>query len=614
MTYSELILSHSPSNYWKLNEASGLTAADSAGSAPGTISGGVTLAQPGALADGTTAMLFNGSTGKIQTGVLAALGTSPVTLECWVKGNASTGDTMYLLDNKVASTLNAGMNLFADAANLYFGIANGSATISVFSAAPSWMDNQWHHAVGVLERGATDFLRLYVDGVLRNSLAVPAAGWNITAVSPLVLGDFTGDAASSTNHFLGALDEVAIYPRALTPTEISDHYAARVFTSVPSAGCDHTTVWSKHLATLSAPTVESERAYLATLYGEPGGTDMSTLVSRYLQAITCGTAVATPAAPTLTLVAPNTGTQGTMVTVTLTGTNFVTAATGVMLSGSGVSVVNIHVLSPTSLTADLAIDPGAPLGARTLTVTTAGGTSATQPFTIAAASVDDSAGPLAVVQSTGKSAITGSTQVTVTFPGSTAAARGILVGVASSYGAGFSTTACTDNKGNTYTRVLVSPGGINTESVTLYYCPKITGAGASHTVTIAPGVGTIDLVACAIEVKGVGAGLSIVTTIAQNGIGTVVDALAPLSSPPASLVGMSLCCISATQSFLTVSDIDALAGTWSENGEHLGIGRSAEFDSRIFTDADLGGANINSRWTGDTSGWWASGIGAFKKT
>ena len=50
-----------------------------------------------------------------------------------------------------------------------------------------------------------------------------------------------------------------------------------------------------------------------------------------------------PGAPTLTSVAPNQGTQGTTVAVTLTGTNFVVGATTVAVSGAGVTVTNVVV-------------------------------------------------------------------------------------------------------------------------------------------------------------------------------------------------------------------------------------------------------------------------------
>ena len=90
-----------------------------------------------------------------------------------------------------------------------------------------------------------------------------------------------------------------------------------------------------------------------------------------------------PGAPTLTSVTPNQGTQGTTDAVTLIGTNFVGGATTVAVSGAGVTVNNVVVGSTTSLTANLVIDPAAAVGARSVTVTTAAGTSGAQTFTVA---------------------------------------------------------------------------------------------------------------------------------------------------------------------------------------------------------------------------------------
>src|SRR4051812_315111 len=89
-----------------------------------------------------------------------------------------------------------------------------------------------------------------------------------------------------------------------------------------------------------------------------------------------------PGAPTLTTVSPNQGLRGSTVAVTLTGTNFVVGATTVTVSGSGVTVSNVVVGSSTSLTASFVLDPTAPTDARTVTVTTAAGTSGAQTFTV----------------------------------------------------------------------------------------------------------------------------------------------------------------------------------------------------------------------------------------
>ena len=80
---------------------------------------------------------------------------------------------------------------------------------------------------------------------------------------------------------------------------------------------------------------------------------------------------------------PNQGPQGATVAVTLTGTNFVAPAT-VAVSGAGVTAGAVVVGGPTSLTTSFVIDAAAAVGARTVTVTTPGGTTGTRTFTITA--------------------------------------------------------------------------------------------------------------------------------------------------------------------------------------------------------------------------------------
>ncbi len=61
-TYSQLIRNDGPAGYWRLDETSGTTAADSAGSNPGTYQGGVTLGATGLLtSESDKAASFSGS-------------------------------------------------------------------------------------------------------------------------------------------------------------------------------------------------------------------------------------------------------------------------------------------------------------------------------------------------------------------------------------------------------------------------------------------------------------------------------------------------------------------------------------------------------------------------
>lgn len=87
--------------------------------------------------------------------------------------------------------------------------------------------------------------------------------------------------------------------------------------------------------------------------------------------------------PTLTSVSPNSGSQGASVNVTLTGTNFVSGAT-VAVAGSGVTSSSVTVVSPTQITATLALAANATVGAHNVTIGTSAGTSNTAVFNVTA--------------------------------------------------------------------------------------------------------------------------------------------------------------------------------------------------------------------------------------
>jgi len=105
------------------------------------------------------------------------------------------------------------------------------------------------------------------------------------------------------------------------------------------------------------------------------------------------TVVAKPPTPTLTSISPITGSRGSTVAVTLTGTNFSAAGLAVNVSraagtgATGVTVTNLTFVSATQVTANFVIDPNASLdilGLRVLnvSVTTAGGTTGNVLFTL----------------------------------------------------------------------------------------------------------------------------------------------------------------------------------------------------------------------------------------
>jgi Concanavalin A-like lectin/glucanases superfamily len=213
--YSDKILADNPSAYWRLSESSGTTANDSVGTAHGVISGGVTLGQNGALADGDKAMLFDGTTGKIGPMLSTAL-LAPVTVEAWIKPTTLPGQAQVcgtysgLSGTKYIGTNGTKLFVFMDTATPPSVLSTANISTGI-----------WQHIVWIITGTET---RFYINGVAGGTVAQ-------TVGTQSTYNLWIGCADGGAEFWPGALDEVAIYPTALTAPQIAAHYEARNFTA-----------------------------------------------------------------------------------------------------------------------------------------------------------------------------------------------------------------------------------------------------------------------------------------------------------------------------------------------------------------------------------------------
>src|SRR5262249_18335300 len=80
-------------------------------------------------------------------------------------------------------------------------------------------------------------------------------------------------------------------------------------------------------------------------------------------------------APVLTAIDPPSATEDGMVIVTLTGSRFVTDQTTIAFTGTGLTWGTPNVIDPTNVTTSLTISASAPIGSRSVTVSTPYGSS-----------------------------------------------------------------------------------------------------------------------------------------------------------------------------------------------------------------------------------------------
>ncbi|QRQ79986.1 LamG domain-containing protein [Glutamicibacter protophormiae] len=216
--YGQAVYQDNPQFYWRLDETSGSVAKDATiAKNDGTINGAVDFGREPALPQG--AALGFGAENAAVVGNLAQYNPTVFTAEAWFKTTSGNGGKIIGFGN-AASGLSSSYDRHVYMRNdgtLSFGTYTGVENLATTSQA--YNDGQWHHVAATL---SGEGMKLYVDGALRasnpESGAEPFNGyWRVG-------GDRVWGGANSS-WFNGDIDEAAVYSRALSQTEINEHYA-----------------------------------------------------------------------------------------------------------------------------------------------------------------------------------------------------------------------------------------------------------------------------------------------------------------------------------------------------------------------------------------------------
>ncbi len=210
-------------HYWRLNESSGTTLADSVGSANATLGGGPTLGLAGALGGGAGS--FDGLDDSASAPVNLAA-TTDLTVEFWLRWNAYADDDDLAMELTENFNANAGGFLIdPNSSQEAFGVAigEGESRNNVFFNRPS--AGAWHHYAFVFDTGAvaTQQIVPYVDGKPA-SFSKGASGTGAGAFANAHL--YFMSRAGANLFGAGSLDEVAVYDQPLNAAQIAAHFAA----------------------------------------------------------------------------------------------------------------------------------------------------------------------------------------------------------------------------------------------------------------------------------------------------------------------------------------------------------------------------------------------------
>lgn len=203
-------------SFYKMNETSGTTLNDETGSNDGTIVGGLTSVT------GYTgnALSFDG-TANYCTLPTTAMPSGDMTASLWIyiPAGAKTG-SQFVLSQTMSGDTAATRGFIVSAAEFrYFDRNTVETNFVVTEARPA--DDTWHN---VIMRRSGSEMEMWLNGSSSGTTTItgtPATSWDEVTIAARA-NDSGGGAPTYDLEFEGYLDQIRIYDRALSDTEIAE--------------------------------------------------------------------------------------------------------------------------------------------------------------------------------------------------------------------------------------------------------------------------------------------------------------------------------------------------------------------------------------------------------
>jgi PKD repeat protein len=240
--YGASVFAQDPLLYYRLNESSGTTAADSGAQAnPGIYSGTYSQGATGGIR-GTTNTATTFTNGGVASGTAYDNPTTYST-QVWFKTNTTLGGKLTGFGNaRTGNSTSYDRHVYMqNDGTLVFGTYTGQ--LNTITSPLAYNDNKWHQVTATQSSAG---MMLYVDGVL--------VGTNPQTSAQAYTGYWrAGDDVtwgSANNNFAGTLQDFAVYQSALTPSIVSAQYAlgAPAPANVPPTAAFASTVTGQSVA------------------------------------------------------------------------------------------------------------------------------------------------------------------------------------------------------------------------------------------------------------------------------------------------------------------------------------------------------------------------------
>jgi hypothetical protein len=225
--YASAVLGSQPTAYWRFDEVagSGQAANSVVGGNAGAILGTVAAGQPSATPVLGTAFRFN--EGQVLAAASATTATAQTySMELWARSSQVQPPSYMVSVGRDTQAYSAKMGVFPSPLRVFgdLKLQLGSPNVQAEGSWPATESSlqQWHHYVMTWDK-PNSRVRMYVDGMMVFNGTYPSLPFSpLNAAVSIGAHDFP----SFPYFFKGDIDEVAIYQRVLTASEVRNHYCA----------------------------------------------------------------------------------------------------------------------------------------------------------------------------------------------------------------------------------------------------------------------------------------------------------------------------------------------------------------------------------------------------
>lgn len=199
---------------WYLNEKAGTLVSDASGKSNNGRLFGALVSETGKLG---SSIRFNGSTNYIEVPFSNTLNTSIFSTCSWVNLNGGRSTNRSLISNRDGISPLKGFSIFASNGETWdFYTGDGNSTWSILKG-PTVSYYKWQYICATFN-GNTKIL--YIDGV---AVASAVGNMVLNTTRPLRIGASANETTASL-FFNGLIDEVAVWDRSLSASEIRELY------------------------------------------------------------------------------------------------------------------------------------------------------------------------------------------------------------------------------------------------------------------------------------------------------------------------------------------------------------------------------------------------------